>query len=546
MITPADQLSRTKRLSQIVQVFTKYGLAESVKDSAPASIKKWFVDPDGLLLSQYSQAERLRMALSQLGTTFIKFGQFMSTRDDLLDPPYIEELKKLQANTPPDPPDTVRAFLEEEFGQPVEQLYKTFDFEALGSASVGQVHAATLFDDTAVVVKVIHAGIEETVHLDLELMAQGAGLLDKRTDLGFQPSDLVADFRRQLLHELDLQQEQRNLNRFITNFADDPTVVFPKPYPDLSTSRVLTMDRLEGISLSDHEALVAAGVDLYEFVRHGANVWIAMIFRDRFYHADPHPGNLLLLPGGSTGILDSGMVGRIDKRMLVDLEDLVIAYVSKEVSQIADVIMRICDHPRGLDRKGFEADIAYIMDDVLDRPIEQIDVDEFSDAVMAVIHDYHLNVPSSYIMLMKTIGQLQGTGRALDTRFNLAELLAPYGQQIIGRRYSPRNLGRSMRRTYQDWDRLIRALPVQIADILDQAQTGEFSVKIEMNRLDGITNRLIFGLIATGLIIASAMMWSAGAGPFFEGFSLVGAAGIVLALTIVFRLWRAIDRSGGL
>lgn len=540
------QMNRTKRLHQIVQVFTKYGLAESVKDSMPDNIKKMFVDPDGQLLSQYTRAERLRMALSELGTTFIKLGQFMSTRDDLLDPPYIEALKTLQSDTPPDPPDVVRAILEEELGQPVEGLYQTFDFEALGSASVGQVHAATLPDGTEVVVKLIHAGIEETVRMDLELMAQGAGLLDKRSDLGFRPGDVVTDFRRQLLRELDLQQEQHNLTRFIDNFAGDPTVVFPKPYPELSTSRVLTMDRLEGISLSDREALSTAEVDLYEFARQSAGIWIEMIFRDRFYHADPHPGNLRLLPGGTAGILDSGMVGRIDKRMLVDLEDLVLAYVSKDVSQIADVVMRICEHPRGFDRKGFEADISYIIDDVLDRPVEQIDVDEFADAVIGVIHDYHLDIPSSYIMLMKTISQLQGTGRALDMRFNLAELLAPHVQEIISRRYSPKNLARSLVRSYQDWDRLIRALPVQITDILAQAQAGEISVQLQVSRLDRITNRLIFGLIATGLIVASAMMWSNGVGPMFEGFSLVGTVGLILGLYIVFRLWWAIDHSGGL
>lgn len=545
-MTSADQMTRTRRLRQIVNVFTKYGLAESVKDNMPDTIKKWFVDPDGHLLSQYSQAERLRMALSELGTTFIKFGQVMSTRDDLLDPPFIEELKKLQADTPPDPPETVRAILEEELGQPVEELYKTFDFEALGSASIGQVHAATMPDDTKVVVKLTHAGIEETVRLDLQLMAQVAGLLDKRSDLGFRPREVIADFRRQLLRELDLQQEQRNLIRFIDNFANNAAVTFPKPYPELSTSRVLTMDRLEGIRLNDQQALVEADVDLSEFARHGANIWIEMIFRDRFYHADPHPGNLLLLPGSTAGILDCGMIGRIDNRMLVDLEDMAIAYVSKDVGHIADVVLRICEPPGGFDRKSLEADISYIVDDLLDRPVEQIDVDEFSDAIIGVIHSYHLNIPSNYITLIKTLSLLEGTGRSLDMRFNLAELLAPHGQEIINRRYSPKNLVQSLWQSYKDWDRLMRALPVQITDILDQATRGEISVQLQISRLDRITNRLIFGLISTGLILASAMMWSAGVGPVFEGFSLVGAAGIVLALYIVFRLWRAIDRSGGL
>jgi ubiquinone biosynthesis protein len=545
-MTSPEQLTRTKRLRRIIQVFAKYGLAETVKDSMPESIKKWFVDPDGHLLSHYSQAERLRMALTELGTTFIKLGQALSTRDDLLDSLYIEELKKLQADTPPDPPDTVRAILEQELGHPVEELYTTFDFKALGSASVGQVHAATLPDGTRVVVKLIHAGIEETVRLDLDLMAHVAGLLDKRTDLPFRPSQIVADFRRQLLPELDLEQEQRNLSRFIENFANEPAVVFPKPYPALSTSRVLTMDHLEGIKVSDSQALLATDMNHTESARRGADVWIKMIFRDRFYHADPHPGNLILLPEGTIGVLDCGMVGRLDKRMSTNLEDLALAYVSKDVGELAGIILRICDPPRGFDRRGLEADISYIIDDLLDRPVEQIDVEELSNAILGAVRHYQLNIPSSYVMLMKTLSLLQGTSRALDSNFRLAELLAPYGQELVARRHSPRNLGRSIVRSYQDWDRLIRALPVQITDILDQAQTGDISVHFQISGLDQITNRLIFGLIATGLILASAMMWSSGVGPMFEGFSLVGAVGIVLGLYIVIRLWRAIDRSGGL
>jgi ubiquinone biosynthesis protein len=306
------------------------------------------------------------------------------------------------------------------------------------------------------------------------------------------------------------------------------------------------MERLEGISMSDQDGLVAEGVDLGKLARQGADIWFEMIFRDRFYHADPHPGNLLVLPKGIAGILDSGMVGRIDKRMLADLEDLVIAYVGKDVERIADVAMRICDPPRGFDRKSFEAEISYIMDDLLDRPVEQIDMAELGNAIIGVVRNYHLNVPSNYTMFIKTVGQLEGTSRGLDMDFHLAELLKPYVQEIISRRFSPQSLLRSMLRSYRDWDRLIRLLPAQLSDILDQAQTGEFSVHLQINRLDRITNRLIFGMIATGLIIASARLWSAGVGPFFEDFSLLGALGIALALYIVFRLWRAIDRSGGL
>jgi ubiquinone biosynthesis protein len=298
--------------------------------------------------------------------------------------------------------------------------------------------------------------------------------------------------------------------------------------------------------MSDHETLVAEGIDLSALAKQGADIWFEMIFRDRFYHADPHPGNLMVLPEGVAGILDSGMVGRIDKRMLADLEDLVIAYVNKDVELIADVAMRICDPPRGFDRKRFEAEIGYIVDDLLDRPVEQIDMVELGNAIIGVIRNFQLNIPSNYFIFIKTVAMLEGTSRALDMNFNLAELLMPYVQEIISRRFSLRNLMQSMLRSYRDWDRLIHLLPVQLADILDQAKTGEFSFNMEVKGLDRIINRLIFGMIATGLILASALLWNAGVGPFFEEFSLLGAVGIVFALYIVYRLWRSINRSGGL
>lgn len=538
---------KTKRLGEIIEVFARYGFADHITDRTPEHIKRWFTQPDGELLSNYTEAERLRMALTELGTTFIKLGQMLSTRDDLVGPTLAAELSKLQSDTPADPPDVVRSTMEAELGKPLEQLYTDFDLQAMGSASIGQVHAATMLDGTEVVVKLLHQGVEETVHTDLELMASLAAQLEKHDkDLTFQPSALVTEFRRQILRELDLKTEARNLTRFIHNFQDDPTVVFPQPYPELSTSHVLTMGKESGINLNNRERLNEEGVDLKKIASEGANIWIEMIFRDSFFHADPHPGNLLVLSGGRVGVLDAGMVGYIDNQMKEELEDLVLAFAAKDVDQIVDIILRICEVPKDFVRRPFARDINVFMADYLDQSIKDMDMSVMIQEINRIIYRYHLVMPSNLIMLGKTIAELEGTSQLADPDFDLTEALKPHYQEILEQRYSPKGIMRSAMRSIKDWERLLTTLPGEVGDILELLQRGKFGIQFEIMRLDRVINRLIYGMVVAALIVASAMIWSAGVGPMAGGFSLLGVVGIIIVIVLIIRIFRAIERSGGL
>ena len=398
-----------------------------------------------------------------------------------------------------------------------------------------------------VVVKVQHAGIEQVVHTDLQIMQQVAALVMRyATSIPYDVSAIVEEFRRQLLRELDLRQEARNLERFIENFAKEPVVKFPAPTQSLSSQYVLTMERLDGFKVTDSERMDAEGVDRKALARQGAEVFLEMIFRDGFFHADPHPGNLLVLTDHRIGLLDCGMVGRIDERTREALEDLLLAFVTKDVDGIVDVILRICDVPRGFDRRAFTADVDLFIADYLSGSLAEIDLSGMLQELISIIHTYHIIAPANIIMLGKMLALLEGTGRLLDPDFDLWELAQPYYRQIIERRYAPDKLFRVVTRTYRDWRRLLTTFPRQVADLLQEIGQGELQVRLQVGGLDQVINRVVYGVVAAAVILASSLLWSTNVPPRLFDVSIVGVLGVVFGVALALRLLYAIHRSGGL
>lgn len=545
--TVARTRQQARRLGEVVRVFTRYGFGGYVKEDAPGWMRRWFTEPDGRLVAEYPAGARLRMALTELGTTYIKLGQMLSTREDIVGHEIAVELSQLQADTPADPPEYVRARIEGELGAPIGELYDEFDFVPLGSASIGQVHAARLAGGEAVVVKVQHAGIEDIVLTDLQIMQQLADLAARyATDMPYDLRAIVDEFRRQLLRELDLRQEARNLDAFIHNFQDNPTVKFPAPTSTLSSQYVLTMERLEGFKVTDSERLDAEGVDRKELARQGANVFLEMIFRDGFFHADPHPGNFLVLEDHRIGLLDCGMVGRIDQRTREALEDLLLSFVMKDVDGIVDVILRICRVPRGFDRRAFTTDVDLFIAEFLSGSLAELDLSGMLQELVDIIHTYHIIAPANIIMLGKTLALLEGTGRLLDPDFDLWELAQPYYGQIVERRYAPDRLLRQITGAYRDWRRLIVSFPREAADLLQDIGQGELQFRMQIGGLDNVANRLIYGIVTAAIIVASALLWSANVAPRLFNVSVFGVLGTVLGVLLAARLLYAVHRSGGL
>jgi ubiquinone biosynthesis protein len=431
-------------------------------------------------------------------------------------------------------------------GQPPEELFAAFDPEPFASASIAQVHAARLKSGEEVVLKVQHPGILERVMPDLEILEGLAEFAEKHVEALrlYQPAAIARQFRRTLLGELDFTHERQHLEDFARNFADDDTVQFPAVYREFSTKRVLTMDFLDGVSGSQPEALRNAGADLAEFARRGATMYLNMIFRDGFFHADPHAGNLMLLPGGVVGVLDCGMVGRIDNRLRDDIESLLLAAIDKDSAQLAEIVLRLGAAPPDCPRDRLRADLNDFLGDYVGHSLRDLNLSAALNNLVEIIRRYHIVLPPRLALLLKTLVMLEGTSRLLSQQFSLAELIAPHYALAMRRRFSPRELLARFGRSYRDWERFFEALPRDLADVLSRVRAGTYTVRLSHRHLDPVVNRLVLGVITAALVIASAELWSREAPPVILGVPVLGAVGYLLAMFLGWKLYRAVRKSG--
>jgi ubiquinone biosynthesis protein len=540
------RLSRNaRRLTEIFVVLAKYGLAETLGNLHVEWLQGQLVSFDGERLGKVSHEARIRLALTELGATFIKLGQMLSTRGDTIGPELADELGKLRSNTPPDRPEVIRALIKSELGKPIEELFSEFDDAVLASGSIGQVHRARLPNGQAVVVKVQHTGIEDKIASDLTIMAYLAEFCQKNVSRlrNYQPVGIVREFRRTIQKELDFACERRNLEEFSRNFADDATVHFPITYPAHCSQRVLTMEMLEGISFEDPVGLRNSGVDLNEMARHGANVYLNMLFRDGFYHSDPHAGNLFLLAGGVIGIIDCGMVGRIDPTLRDEVENMLRGMVQKNTEDVTDAVLTLGSTPPDLDLVALRSDINDFVLEYDNRRLNDFNLSAALNEITDIVRKYHIILPSNCTLLLKTLIMLEGTSRQLSPTFSLAELIQPYEEKSVLNRLSLRHWWERVSRSYHDWDRLLESLPRDLRDVLRRVRAGTYEIHHEHRRLESTVNRLVAGLLTAALFVGSAQLWTRDVPPTLHGVSLPGVLGYVLALFLGYRIFRAIRRS---
>ncbi len=548
-LTSLPQFTRnTKRFTEIVSILARYELANWISDTDPTFIKSLFKTSSGVNLSELTPDARIRLALTELGPTFIKLGQILSTRPDIVGPTLAKELTELQSDIPADPPEVVNAIIKEELGEMPDTLFAHFNETPLGSASIGQVHRAMLHSGQVVVVKVQHQNIEEKIITDLDILlvlAELAEQYDPELRL-YQPRATVSDFRRNLLRELDFNRERRNLEQFSRNFEGDKTIHIPQTYPEFSARQVLTMEMLQGVSVANVERLKQEGLNTKILAEQGANIYINMIFRDRFFHADPHPGNIWVLSGGQIGLLDCGMTGRIDDYTRNEVEGLLLAAVERDADQLMEFVLRIGSMPQGLDRKALRTDLDEFVAEYLGQSLQDFDFSGAVDGLTSIIRRYHILLPPGIASLLKVMVMLEGTSRLLNRDFSLIELLKPYYVKAIQQRLSPKMFLNRLRRSYRDWERLLNALPYDVTDILQRIRDGKFDVHLEHRRLDATVNRLVYGLLTAALFVGSCQIVSQKIPPLLRGVSIPGAVGCVFAFILGFRLLRAIKKSGNL
>lgn len=539
-------LRNRTRVEEIVRVLTRYGFASWVASGVPEGLRgraAALADPEILELSN---EERVRLVCTDLGTTFIKIGQVLSTRADLVGAEVAEALESLQADVPADPAHVVSATIRDGLGAAVDELFDSFSESPLGSGSIAQVHAATLPGGQEVVVKVQHAGIGDLIEADLDILEALASLLEANDPqmAVYRPVAVVGQLRRSLLAELNFGLEAANLAAFSENFADEPDVVIPTPYPEVSSSTVLTMSRLDGPPLTKEIDNLGDRAD--GFVRRGADVYIEMIFRDGLFHADPHPGNIVVVDGSRVGLLDFGKVGRIDTDTQDVIDDLVAASLAEDLDGVMDGIVRLCDPPPTLDRAALRADMVGFIEQYVRVGAANLDMGGLSDAATAIMRRHQLFLPPDVALLIRTLTQLQGMLVQTGVDITVTEVLTPYAAMIAAKRFAPARMLREARRTTRDWERLVEALPVEVTAILQAVRSGQLDVPLRLEHLDRNVNRLVYAIIAAALFSGSSRMWSANVPPVVGSVSLPGAVGTLSAGYFAAKLLRASRRAGGI
>ena len=535
------------RWYEILSVLSKYELAGWIRRLGPDFAKDLLKARGGAAIARHPWETRLRLALAELGPTFIKLGQLLSTRPDLVGVRLAEEFQQLQENVHADSPELVRKLIESELGRTIEELFAEFEPEATASASIGQVHRARLHSGEDVVVKVLHADIEKKVAVDMDILAGLAVMADMIPEFhNYRPSAIVAEFQRVIRRELDFGREERNIQQFAHDFRGDPTVHIPLTYPSLCTRRVLTMERLVGIKLSETARLAEAGIDTDEVARRGAAICLKMIFDHGFFHADPHPGNLIVMEGCTIGLFDFGMVGRIDERLHEDTSEMLVALSSLDAEHTTSMILRLGKTPADLDRSALALDVADFLSYYASQSLEKFDLSGALNEMMEQIRRYRIVLPARIVMLLKALITLEGTARMVSPKFSLVEMIQPYRRKLFLRRFSPRRRLRKLHRLLSELDHLVDILPQGIADILEQMQSGRFDIHLDHRGLEPSVNRLVMGMLASAFVVAASLLLSREVGPTIWGVSSLGLAAAVIGAGLAFRVWLAINKSGHL
>ena len=545
-----------KRWAEILTILSRYGLADWLGRLNIERFKAYLKGETRQSVAALTAAQRIRMALTDLGPTFIKLGQLLSMRPDLAGVAIATELQHLRDDVAADPPEVVRHVIETELGQPVEELFRGFNDTPVASASIGQVHRAQLPNGLPVAVKVQHAGIERKVYEDLDVLAGLALLAERIPEFAqYRPKQTVAELARMLRRELDFGREERNLLQFHSRFQHDKTVRIPLPITELCTARVLTMEWIDGVSLQDKEQLLRKGFDLSEIARRGADLYLTMVFSDGCYHADPHPGNILLLPDNVIGLVDFGMVGRVEENLREAMEEMVMAIVQDDVTLLTLLIKRVADVPPDVDETMLASDLNDFVGNYSTQLLSRFDLAGALNDMTEILRRHHIKLPSQVAMLIKVLVTLDGTSRMLNPNFSLVEVMQPFHRKLMLARMSPMRQWRRWRRWRLEFEQLLEVLPRRTIDILEQVQSGQFDVHLDHRGLGPSVNRLVLGMLASALFLGSALLLSREVPPLLfpepsvfglHRLSVFGLSGCTLAVLLGLRLLRAIGKSGHL
>jgi ubiquinone biosynthesis protein len=544
------------RLQEIAGVLVRHGLGELVQRWGLVGLLEraghrlhW---DHAVELAHLSAPVQLRLALEELGPTFVKLGQILAGRADMFGPEWIAEFEKLHNQVPALPFGELRAQLREDLGAEPEEVFERFEIEPLAAASIAQVHRAQLKDGTEVIVKIRRPGIREVIEADLRLLDRLAALAEAELPAlaPYRPRLLLREFGRSLHRELDLANEGRNAERLARNLAALPFVQIPRTHWAYTRERVNVQDYIEGIAGHDLAALDAAGLSRQLLARRGAQAVLKMIVEDGFFHADPHPGNVFYLPGNRLAFIDFGMTGHLTMRRREQLLKLLLGLVQRQPPVVVDVLLEWTRDGQPVPADKLEADIEAFIDAYHGVQLSELSLGQMLLDVTTILRENHLALPPDLALLIKTFITLEGLGRSLDPNFNMAGEALPLLRQVVRARYQPRALARRAWGSLQRLLELAEQLPQDFTRLLRNARAGRLNIALEVqslrrvgDQLDRAANRLSLALIIAALIIGSSIVMTVGGGPTLLGLPAFGLLGFVGAVAGALWLGRAIWRS---
>lgn len=465
--------------------------------------------------------ERIRLFLEELGPTFVKIGQIASTRPDLLPTDIIDELVKLQDQVPAFSFEQVRDLLEHEFGEPLEQLFAEFEPSPMAAASIGQVHLARLHSGEQVAVKIQRPNIRSVVETDLEILDNLARLAEHRIEWAakYQVRDMVYELSQSLRAELDYTNEGRNAQRIAKSFEHHPHVVVPTIYWDYTSKTVLTMAYLSGVKTNELERIEELGFDRKQLAARIARMVFQQIFVDGLFHADPHPGNIIILPDEAIGLIDFGMVGRLTPMMKYHFGSLVIALRSNNTEGLIKAIDGLGIIPEDVDIDALRSDLDELRDKYYDVPLSSISLGASVNDLMNVAYEHQIRVPSDLTLLGKTLLTLEGVVSTLDPTFSIIQIAEPFGRKLFAERFHPRHVADSIWQQLSDYAGLLTEMPSKLRELFGIIKKGKLHLDISvteldamMRKMDRISNQLsfsivllAFSIIMVGLIIGSSL-----------------------------------------
>ncbi len=545
------------RYREIIAVLFKHGFGDLITNSQIEKYidfgKKFIPNKKIEKISSLSRWERIRLVLEELGPTFIKLGQIMSNRPDILPESLLIELEKLQDSVPPMPNEEAEKMIKQELGKPISELFKKIDTNPIASASIAQVYRAELFSGEKVAVKVQRTGIQKIIETDLEIMFHLSLLMEKHiTEMEIMnPVEIVKEFERSIHKEIDFNIEASHIERFARNFQTDLTIYVPEVYKDYSTKKILTMEFIDGIKVSDLKALKEAKINSLIVAEQGCDLILKQIFEHGFFHADPHPGNIVILKDNITCFLDFGMMGTLLPKHQDYLGNIIVGVVNKDSKKITETLLRLTGIHNIENRDQLEYRVSELVNQYAYISLKEIKVGDLLNKLFKMLIDFKLRLPSDFYLLSKALITIEGVGTKLDPDFDMVSHIEPFAKKMVKKHLDPIELAKDLYSSMVEFRLLFKDFPFEIREIIRQIKTGKLKVEFEHKGLepmlikhDQISNRIAFTIVLAALIIGSSLIVLSKIPPLWNGIPLIGIVGFVGAGIMGFGLLISILKHG--